>query len=76
MQPSVMLVVLLMLTMPFINGLMPKTATKRKDVAPNDRNAVDSEKLKRFCPNPCQSCPSPGECVRPYTGHTFFLHLR
>nr|DAZ86915.1 TPA_inf: conotoxin precursor Cerm03 [Conus judaeus] len=63
MQPSVMLVVLLMLTMPFINGLMPKTATRRKDVAPNDRNAVDSDKLKRFCPNLCMYCPAPGVCI-------------
>nr|UMA82326.1 conotoxin precursor Cerm03 [Conus ebraeus] len=63
MQPSVMLVVLLMLTMPFINGLMPRTATRRKDVAPNDRHAVDSQKLKRFCPNICISCPAPDVCI-------------
>nr|UMA83915.1 conotoxin precursor Cerm03 [Conus judaeus] len=75
MQLSVMHVVLLMLTMPFINGLMPRTATRRKDVAPNDRHAVDSHKLKRFCPNSCQSCPSPGECILPYS-YAFILRLR
>nr|UMA83269.1 conotoxin precursor Cerm03 [Conus judaeus] len=74
MQPSVKLVVLLMLTMPIINGLMPRSATKRKDVAPNDRHAVDAQKLKRFCLNPCQSCPSPGACVL-LNSYAFILRL-
>nr|UMA82325.1 conotoxin precursor Cerm03 [Conus ebraeus]UMA83256.1 conotoxin precursor Cerm03 [Conus judaeus] len=63
MQPSVMLVVLLMLTMPLINGVILKAASRRKAFVPYDRSNLDSHIGKRRCPAGCKSCPDPFTCV-------------